>query len=84
VVVPCSVRVKLLAFTVEESIASEKVAVTLAPTATPVAPSWGANPLTLGAVVSIVQVRLAGVASVLPAASVALTSKVCCPAERLV
>ena len=32
-----------------------------------------------GAVVSIVQVKLAGVASVLPAASVARTSKVCEP-----
>jgi hypothetical protein len=37
-----------------------------------------------GAVASTVQVRLAGVASVLPAASVALTQKVCEPSERLV
>ena len=35
-----------------------------------------------GAVVSIVQVKLAGVASVLPARSVARTSKVCEPAAR--
>jgi hypothetical protein len=35
-----------------------------------------------GAVVSIVQPYAAGVASVLPAASVALTSKVCEPSER--
>ena len=36
----------------------------------------------LGAVVSIVQVKDAGDASVLPAASVARTSKVCEPSER--
>jgi hypothetical protein len=36
----------------------------------------------LGAVRSIVQVCVAGVASVLPAASVARTSKVCEPAAR--
>ena len=37
-----------------------------------------------GAVVSTVQVRLAGVPSVWPAASVALTWKVCEPSERSV
>jgi hypothetical protein len=37
----------------------------------------------LGAVVSTVQVRLAGVESVLPWASVVLTTKVCCPLARL-
>jgi hypothetical protein len=37
-----------------------------------------------GAVASTAQVRLAGVASVLPAASVALTWKVCEPSLRLV
>ena len=36
----------------------------------------------LGAVVSIVQVKLAGDASVLPAASVARTWKVCEPSAR--
>ena len=36
-----------------------------------------------GAVVSTVQVLKAGVASVLPVASVALTWKVCDPSERL-
>ena len=36
----------------------------------------------LGAAVSIVQVKLAGVGSVLPAASVARTSKVCEPSVR--
>ncbi len=35
-----------------------------------------------GAVVSTLQVRLAGVESVLPAASEVLTSKVCCPSDR--
>ena len=36
----------------------------------------------LGAPVSIVQVKLAGLASVLPAASVARTSNVCEPSAR--
>jgi len=35
-----------------------------------------------GAVASIVQVRVAGLASVLPAASTALTENVCAPSDR--
>ena len=44
-------------------------------------PGWAVI-VVFGAVVSIVQVKLAGVASVLPAASVARTSKVCEPSPR--
>jgi hypothetical protein len=39
--------------------------------------------VTLSIVVATVQVRLAGLASVLPAGSVALTLKVCAPLARL-
>jgi len=46
-------------------------------------PSTGASIVgAAGAVVSIVHVRLAGVGSTLPAASVALTRKLCGPSER--
>ena len=46
------------------------------------APVMVALRVVVGAVVSTVQVRLAGVASVLPAASVARASKVCSPSAR--
>lgn len=44
--------------------------------------SSGAVSVTLGAVVSTTKVRLAGLGSVLPAASVERTRKVCSPSER--
>jgi hypothetical protein len=67
--------------TVDESMSSEKVAVTLVLGATSVAPSRGSTLLIVGAVVSTVQSRLAGVESV-PEELVALTSKWCCPSLR--
>src|SRR3989442_30097 len=51
-VVPCTTRVTLVVLIVEAVIASLKVAVTFAPTATPVAPLAGAVPVTVGGVVS--------------------------------
>jgi hypothetical protein len=48
----CLVRVKVLAFMLEASIASEKVASTLSVTATAVALFCGNTPLTVGAMVS--------------------------------
>jgi hypothetical protein len=67
------------------SMLSEKVALTLVLRATPV--PVGVLAVTVGAVVSTgvvstVQVWVAGLASVFPAASFALTSKVCEPSER--
>src|SRR5215217_4024907 len=73
---PCCVSVKLLKI-VAAFISSEKVASTLVFSATPIAAFTGVTPTTVGAVVSTVQVRLAGVGSVLPAEPTALTSKVC-------
>lgn len=64
------------------SMASEKVASMLAAGATSVAPSAGTTLSTVGAVVSTFQERLAGVKSVLPAASIARTEKVCEPSAR--
>ena len=81
------VIVKVEPLMVAGSIASEKVTSVLAVVATPVAPSVGTTLLTEGATVSTVstvQVRLAGVASVLPAPSLARTSKVWEPLDRLV
>src|SRR3712207_5783451 len=54
----------------------------LALNVTLLAPSVGETLSTVGAVVSTVQLAPAGVSSVLPAASVAFTSKVCGPSER--
>jgi hypothetical protein len=63
--------------------ASEKVAVMLAPGATPVKLVPGTVLVTLGGVVSTVKLRCAGLASSLPAASLALTKKVWVPLARL-
>jgi hypothetical protein len=89
VVVPCLTSVTVEVVRVAGSISSEKVAVTVVLRATEYAPWVGDVLLTVGAVVSpeddvvfTVQVRLAGVESVLPAESVALTSKVWLPFER--
>ena len=69
---------KLDVVMVEAFMAREKVAVGATLVATPVAPAAGVFAVTVGAV-PIVQVKDAGVASVLPAASVALTWKVWLP-----
>jgi len=61
--------------------AREKVAVGATLVATPVAPAAGVFAVTVGAV-PIVHVKDAGVASVLPAASIALTWKVWLPTAR--
>src|SRR5215217_5319778 len=61
---------------------SEKVAVTLTQGSTPVASSSGRTLSTLGAVVSTVKLRCAGLASTLPASSTALTSKRCAPSLK--
>src|SRR5215204_3746488 len=83
VVVSCLARVKVEVVRVSGFMDSEKVASALVAVATPVAPSAGATATTIGAAASIVQVLLAGVGSVLPAASVAYTWKVCSPSAKL-
>ena len=70
------------AVTVAGSTSSEKVAVTVASRATPLALAVGFAPLTTGAVVSTRQVRAAGEASVPPSIVQARTSKVCGPSGR--
>src|SRR5581483_8406333 len=75
---PGAVSVKLAFDTVVGSTGSENVAETVAFRATLVALSDGLSPVTVGPVVSTVQVREAAVGSV-PPAVVARTSKVCAP-----
>ena len=50
--------------------------------ATPIVPVGPESIVVFGAAVSTVNVRVAGVASTLPAASVARTANVCSPAAR--
>jgi hypothetical protein len=64
--------VKVLVVSVLGSIASEKVASTLAVAATPVAPSAGATLLTVGAVASMVRLSALEAEEVFPAASLAV------------
>ena len=70
------------------SIASLKIAVTVVPVATPVAPLAGVTLLTVGGVVSadaMFTVRLTAVdVAVLPAASYALAVQLCVPLSLLV
>src|SRR4051794_13300239 len=75
---PLRVSVKLVVVIVDVSMSREKAAVTVVVTGTPVAPGVGVCAVTVGG--SIVQVLVAGVASWLPAGSVALTAKVWLPA----
>jgi hypothetical protein len=74
--------VKVVGVIVAGFIASEKVAVALADGLTAVAPLDGATKVTVGAVASTVQARLAGVGSGVPAWSTARTSKVWPPSGR--
>jgi len=77
------VSVTVEALSAAGAIFSEKMALTLVSRRTPVAPSAGVVLSTVGAVASTVQVWLAGLLSVLPAASVTRTSKVYSPSVRL-
>src|SRR5215208_2295736 len=73
----------MVSVVVEEAlIASEKVARTFAAGGTPVAFSVGRTLLTLGALVSTMKLRCAGLRSVLPAASIAGTRKRWLPSVR--
>jgi hypothetical protein len=77
---PCKARVKVVAFTVDGSTASEKVAVTTVVVATFVAPADGEGELTVGAFVSTVNVT-----EELPAVSlslVAVTANVYVPSAK--
>src|SRR5215210_1819894 len=74
---------KVLVLIVSGFIASEKVASTVVPGETFCACSFGKTVLVVGAVVSTVHLRLAGVGSTFPALSMALTSKVCAPSTRM-
>jgi hypothetical protein len=60
-------------------IGSENTASTFVAADTPVAPSAGVTAVTVGAVVSIVHVEVAGVGSALPEALVDRTPNVCDP-----
>jgi hypothetical protein len=75
-------NVKLWAEMLLGSIASEKVAVTLVVTLA-VAAFAGEKLMTVGAMVSTFQALLAGVVSVFPTESMALTLKVWEPSDRL-
>ena len=79
VVEPCRTRVNVLELTVDMSSLPGRVAVTLADTETFAAPAEGEMAVTVGAAVSISQIRIAGVASMSPAVSLARTRKVWYP-----